>query len=715
MVFALATEDLLIRISERGANQTANQLGKVGKAGAAVGAAVAAGAAVAGYGIKKAMDFETIMSEVKAVTGATSADMKTMSAAALELGASSGLGASAAAQAMAELGKAGLDAKTVIGTLPATITLARAGSMELAAAASATADTMGLFGLKASQAGHIADVFATAANQTTADVSDFTLAIKQGGSAAAAAGLSFDETTAGLMALAKGGIRGSDAGTSLKAMLTQLAKPTKESAALMKELGIDVWDAQGNMKSLPAVAAEVRGSMKNLTREQRLNAATTISGTDGQRALLALYREGKGGITGYLGALKEQGTAAEVAAEKQNNLRGALARVKATFDSFLIEKITPYLKEVGAEINSFLDALQDGEGKWGEFIRGVKGAGRWLGEFAETLAESVSPIVSDVGRVIGRLIEQFQEGRGIGGLFRGALAALGDIAMKAAGSFDDVWNALKSTGEFVVKNQDAFIVFGAILAGFMAPLALYRTVLLAWSAATAVSAFTAGAAATATAAWGVAIALVTSPIGLVVAAVAGLIAGLVLLWKKNEGFRTWVKGAWSDISSWIKGAADDIGNWFSGIPGTLKGVFDSIINFFIGGINNVIKVMNTAIELYNRIPMAPDIQTIGLIEEVGGGDRRNTRQSVGTDSSHAMPGLAQGGVVRGVGSFAVGEYEPEVATKRADGSLVIEPLSGTRQASSGGMGVTIVARDGAMAAILEQLIERVEFSAARAG
>lgn len=712
----MATEDLLIRIAQRGADQTAGKLDKVGKAGKAVGVAVAAGAAVAGYGIKKAMDFEVVMAEVKAVTGATSADMKTMSDAALKLGADSGLGATAAAQAMAELGKAGLDAKTVIGAIPATITLAQAGAMSLADAASATADTMGLFGLKASQAGHIADVFATAANQTTADVSHFTMAIKQGGSAAAAAGLSFDETTAALMTLAKIGVRGADAGTSMKAMLTQLAKPTAESAKMMRELGIDVWDAHGNMKPLADVAEVLQSKLGGLTREQRLNAATTIAGTDGQRALLALSREGAEGVQKYLRVLADEGTAKDVAKTKSDTLSGALKRLHATFDAMLISQFLPWLTDIANGLNDFLMALTMSTDQCTEATTMLQSFVLWVRRLAKTLGTSLSPIVQDVGRVIGRLIDQFQEGRGIGGLFRAALTALGDVAMTVAGSFDDIWNALKSTGEFVVKNQDAFIVFGAVLAGFMAPLALYRTILLAWSAATAVSAFTAGAAATATAAWGVALAVVTSPIALVVAAVAGLIAGIVLLWRKNEGFRTWVKGAWSDISSWIKGAADDIGNWFSGIPNTLKGVFDSIINFFIGGINNVIKVMNTAIELYNRIPMAPDIQTIGLIEEVGGGDRRNTRQSVGTDSSHAMPGLAQGGVVRGVGSFAVGEYEPEVATKRADGSLVIEPLSGTRQAAGGGgMGVTIVARDGAMAAILEQLIERVEFSAARAG
>ena len=231
----MATEDLLIRIAERGANQTSSQLDKVGKAGRAVGTAIAAGAAAAGYGIKKAMDFETVMAEVRAVSGAGVAEMRALSDAALDMGAMTGLGAVAAGEGIGELAKAGMDTQTILGGgLSAAVTLAKAGTMELGEAAATAANVMGLFGLRAEEAGHIADALQTAAATTTVDVKDLALSLAQGGAAARAAGMDFDQTIVALEALALGGVKGSDAGTSLKAMLnTMVSKP---GAKAMKEL-----------------------------------------------------------------------------------------------------------------------------------------------------------------------------------------------------------------------------------------------------------------------------------------------------------------------------------------------------------------------------------------------------------------------------------------------------------------------------------------------
>lgn len=677
----MATEDLIIRIAERGANQTASQLGKVGKAGRAVGLAIAAAAAIAGAGVSSAMNFETVMAEVKAVTGASTKDMATMSEAALDMGAKTGLGAAAAGQGMAELGKAGLDAKTVIGALPATMTLAQAGAMQLGEAAATTANVMGLFGLQASKAGHIADALAMAANQTTADVSDFAMALKQGGSAANAAGLSFDDTTAALMALAKIGVKGQDAGTSLKAMLTQLAKPTAEAARLLAKLGIDVWDAQGNMLPMAKVAAQLAAGFKGLTREQQLASATTLVGTDGQRALLAIMRQGEGGIDRFGRALSKQGTAAEVARIKQDTLAGSLRRLQATVDAILIRKFTPFLKDAANALNDFL--------------------------------------------------RQAQRGEGVGGAFVAAMLALRDAARWVGGTFDDIQVAAEGT-------IHALDVMSPTIAGLATALLILNARLIAgriaWAIMTAVwSAATIAAGGLAVATGVLNRVMMMNPFVLVAAAVAALVGVLVTLWRNNEGFRNTVISVWNAVKSAVGSASDwlrpkiaavgqvigviasaavshgtrIIGMWrsvvsfFASIPGKISGFFsgmwDGIVSGVKSALNSIISIINTFIGTYNS--------TVGKIGGLVGADMQVSE----------IPQLAQGGTVRGVGSWVTGEDGPERNTKRPDGSVVVEPLTSGGGQRMGAPSFTVVARDAGMQALLEALIERIEHDGARAG
>ena len=175
-------------------------------------------------------------------------------------GADTKFSALEAAAAQTELAKGGLSVRQIMrGGLRSALALAAAGEMDLAEAAEATVNAMKLFGLRGRDSMKVADGFATAANKTTADVSDFALSLKAGGSAAKAAGLSFMETTAVLEALAEGGIRGSDAGTSMKAMLTQLAAPTEKQQKMMRKLNLDFFDAEGKMKGVTEVSRLLAG------------------------------------------------------------------------------------------------------------------------------------------------------------------------------------------------------------------------------------------------------------------------------------------------------------------------------------------------------------------------------------------------------------------------------------------------------------------------
>jgi TP901 family phage tail tape measure protein len=324
----------------------------VGRGGAM---ALAGGVLAAGVAISKsvslAADFEEQLSRLKATTGAGAAAMKGFKKDAMDAGAATKFSALDAAKAQVELAKGGLAVKDMSGGLKAAVGLAAAGEIDLALAGETVVNAMKQFKIEGGDATHVADALATAANATTADVGHFAMALTQGGAAAKAAGMNLDETVALLEAFADNSVKGSDAGTSMKAMLTQLAAPTAKQSKAARDLNLELWDQQGNLKPLPQMAKALDAAFGGLTNKERLKNAATIAGTDGMRGLLALYASSPGKMQAYLDGLKEQGTAADVADKKQDNLRGNIEQLKGSLETAGIalgEGLLPALSE-GAE------------------------------------------------------------------------------------------------------------------------------------------------------------------------------------------------------------------------------------------------------------------------------------------------------------------------------------------------------------------------------
>lgn len=333
-------------------------LGTAAKVGAAAGI-VAVGVAAASS-VKKSMEFSKQMSELKAVTKASTTDMNRMSTAAINLGARTGVGATKAAQAMTELAKGGLNTEKTIGALKGTIALAQAGSLDLGTAAETVANALNMFKLGGEDATLVADSLANAANATTADVSFFAQGLAQGGAAAKAAGLDFQQTTVFLEAMAANGFKsGSDAGTSMKTALIQLSNPTAKAEAAAKKLGVTFFDQNNKIKPLPTIARDLGNAFEGMGRKQKLATAAQIAGTDGMRALLALADQGPGKLKDFADANAQTGTAAAVAAEKQNNLAGQLEKLKSNVESLQIligQELEPTLKDGAEALNDFFAA-----------------------------------------------------------------------------------------------------------------------------------------------------------------------------------------------------------------------------------------------------------------------------------------------------------------------------------------------------------------------
>lgn len=300
----------------------------------------AAGLAVAAFGVaavKMAADFDQQMSTVQANTGATSAQMDQLRAAAIEAGASTVYSASDSADAINDLGKAGMSVTDILtGGLSGALNLAASDGMAVGDAAEYMANALSMFHLKGSQASQVADTLAAGAGKAVGNVSDFGEALNNCGAQANSFGMNIQETTGVLALFAQNGTIGAEAGTQLNSMLMKLAAPSAEAANTMKELGISAYDAQHHFVGMANFAGQLQKAEKNLTDEQRNQANATIFGSDAIKAANYLYEAGESGVNKWTKAVSESGYAAEQAAAKNNNLKGDLENLSGSMESLMI-------------------------------------------------------------------------------------------------------------------------------------------------------------------------------------------------------------------------------------------------------------------------------------------------------------------------------------------------------------------------------------------
>jgi TP901 family phage tail tape measure protein len=366
------------------------------------GAAAATGAAiVAGFGlaINTAADFEEKLSGIKAVSNATEKDMERLRKKALQLGADTSFSAGESASAMEELVKAGLSVEDVLnGAADATVNLAAAGEVDLVTAATIASNAMNQFGLSAEQMPRVADLIAGAANASAIDVNDFGLAMSQAGAVANLVGLSFDDLAVAIAAMGNAGIKGSDAGTSLKTFLSNLQPTTEKQIDLFYELGLAVegnatamntmgnafFDSEGNIKSMTEIAGILNKSLEGMSDAQKTATLEMLFGSDAIRAAAIIAGEGAGGFGELAGAMNEV-TAADVAATRLDNFNGSVEKLKGSMETLLINVGTPFL--------GFLRTLVD------YLTEGVN----WFNTLTPETQTWAAAIVGGTGAVIGLL------------------------------------------------------------------------------------------------------------------------------------------------------------------------------------------------------------------------------------------------------------------------------------------------------------------------
>lgn len=378
-----------------------------------LGIAVAAG--------KTVLEFQRTMNTMEAVAGVPAPALEKLKDLAVELGAQTVFSANEAAAAMLELAKAGVKTSDIMGgALANTLDLATAGDLELAEAATIAANAMNVFGLSGKESKIAVDALAGAANASSADVRGIAEALAQGGLAANAAGLSIEETTAVLGLFAQKGLKGSDAGTSLKTMLLSLVPSTLRAREAMSDLGISFVDNEGNIKSLSSIADILQDKIGGLTQAEQQLALKTIFGTDAFRASLILTEAGAKGLEKYTDATTKSGNAADVAAGKMKGLPGIIETLKGAWETFLLtvgDKLVPLIEKTAKFITDLIGKFLDLDPALQETI--IKFA---------ALAAVIGPLLVVFGKLIGFGVSVYSAVAKIGV----AIAGTGTAASTAA-------------------------------------------------------------------------------------------------------------------------------------------------------------------------------------------------------------------------------------------------------------------------------------------
>jgi TP901 family phage tail tape measure protein len=333
-----------MKVSEQAVRSLGNEISKSAKKQQALrelGNAAGAMGAVAAIGVvavvKAAASFESAMSRVAATGDDAKNNLDALHDAAIAAGAATKFSATEAADGITELLKAGVSAKDVLsGGLTGALNLAAAGELGVADAANIMATTLSQFSLPGAQASHVADLLAAAAGKAQGEVGDMAEALKYVGPVAAQMGVSIEETTGTIAELATQGILASQAGTSLRGMLTALTSPSKVAADEMKKLGINVYDAQGNFVGFQGIAGELQKSMSGLGNAERDEALGRIFGNQQITAARILYAGGAADVKKWTDAVNDNGFAAETAATKMDNLSGDLEQLRGSLETALI-------------------------------------------------------------------------------------------------------------------------------------------------------------------------------------------------------------------------------------------------------------------------------------------------------------------------------------------------------------------------------------------
>ncbi len=383
--------------AEKQMNTFSKKLEKTGKSMEKAGKSLSkyVTAPVLGLGaaaLKVGTDFQSGMSEVQAISGATGDDLAKLEAKAKEMGATTKFSASEAAEALKYMAMAGWDTNQMLDGLDGVMMLAAASGEDLALTSDIVTDALTAFGMEAKDASQFADLLASASSNSNTNVAMLGESFKYVAPLFGSLGYSAEDAALALGLMANAGIKGSQAGTTLRAAITNLANPTDKMAAAMNELGISITDANGEMLPFKDVMDQLREKFAGLTEEQQAQYAATIFGKEAMSGMLAIINASETDYNKLTTATRDyNGAAKEMADTMQDNLQGQLTRLKSQLEGVgiqLAEILIPIVSKVVGKISEWVDKFASLDSETQKTI--VKMAG---------LAAAIGPVLMVGGKM----------------------------------------------------------------------------------------------------------------------------------------------------------------------------------------------------------------------------------------------------------------------------------------------------------------------------
>lgn len=528
---------------------------------ATAGIAVAAGAVkdFCGQVVEIGKTFESSMSKVSALSGATGEDLATLEAKARELGATTTFSASQAADALGYMALAGWDTQQMLDGVGSVLTLAQAGEMELAAASDLVTDYLSAFNMEASETARMVDVLAYAQANANTTVEGLGMAFKNCAANANAAGMDVETTSAAIAMMANQGLKGSEAGTALNAVLRDMTVKMEDGAIAIGDQSIAVMDAEGNYRDFTDILRDVQAATDGMGEAEKAAALQSTFTADSIKGLNLMLNAGADEMSGFREELYGcAGTAEETAKTMTDNLGGDIAAMGSALEELSL-KIYDYLQEPLRSAVQFIT---------GTVVPGIEGFMAWLTTGTQQFDE--------FGNVVGETASPIQQ---------------------AISTLQDMVPVLAAVG-------------GALLA--------YKTYSLAVTAAEKARAVVTGVVDKATALLNGTMRL--NPIGIVITLIGALVAAFVYLWNTSEEFRNFWIGVWEAVKAAVQPLADwmmanvitPLVSNFQEFQGIFSALWDAIVGAVMSAWEQIAPIVQAGMLVLQTIIEAvmPVVQTI---------------------------------------------------------------------------------------------------------
>lgn len=378
-------------LASKGLHKMGAALSTIGKIGSTAFSAIGVAS------VKMAADFESGMSRVKAISGATEEQMVELTKKAKEMGATTKFSAKEATEAYQYMGMAGWKSGQMIKGIEPIMKLAGASGEDLATTSDIVTDALTAFGLKAKDTKMFTDVMAAASSNSNTNVAMLGESFKYAAPVAGALGFSVKDASLALGLMANQGIKASSAGTALRSMFTNLAKPTKSSQKAMDALGISLTDSKGKMKPLDTVIRDLRKSFNGLSEDQKAQYAASLAGKTGMSGLLAIVNSTERDFDKLSEAINNSNDACNDMYNTANdNLSGQFTILKSTVEGLGIafgEKLTPFVKKGVERLQGFANKVKDVLDPATDIGKRFQAVGETIGNTAKHIFDTAKTIL----------------------------------------------------------------------------------------------------------------------------------------------------------------------------------------------------------------------------------------------------------------------------------------------------------------------------------